>query len=78
MDPIWHEHNIDSPMQRLKGGWWEDMCMLMWNIKPNIFGNGKKNIPNNMMNNSVFPLVVGTSQKVYPHWTYKLETYALG
>jgi hypothetical protein len=31
------------------------MCLLPQNMKPNIFVNGSKNIPNNIVNNIMFP-----------------------
>jgi hypothetical protein len=39
----------------LEVGWWKDMCLLTQSMKPNIFVNGSKNIPNNIVNNIVFP-----------------------
>jgi hypothetical protein len=46
-------------------------------MKLDIYDNGCKNIPNNIMGNHAFP-VVGTPQKVYRHPIYTLAAYALG
>jgi hypothetical protein len=53
------------------------MCIFIWNIKSNIFGNGNKGIPNNIVSSHAFSLV-RTSNKVYPHQVYRLTTYAMG
>jgi hypothetical protein len=49
----------------------------MWNMEPNLFGNGSKAILSNSMGCTVLPSM-GTLKKVYPHRIYKLVTNAMG
>ncbi len=44
-------------------------------MKLDIYDNGYKNIPSNIMGNHAFS-PWGTPQKVYPHPIYRLATYA--
>ncbi len=50
---------------------WENMCVFMKNMKLDIFNNGKKGVPNNIMKSCTF-FSMRTLQKVYPHQVLRI------
>jgi hypothetical protein len=58
--------DVDSLMRRLKRRRWENMGLLLQNMKPCISCDGHKNILNDIMGCNLFP-TMGVTEEVDPH-----------
>jgi hypothetical protein len=59
-------NTINPPTIKLKGGQQKDMSLFTQNMKPHIFHNGGKCIPNNVVKCNPLP-TMGIMKKMGPH-----------